>query len=235
MNINNYKDFFTREYLMGPNSLKLLHELLLNAPDAIPGGYVLDLGCGTGVTSLFLARETKAEKVFATDLWVDATSNWQRAQSWAQPHKLIPIHADAHTLPFAHSFFQSIVSVDAYHYFGGEKGIFASKILPLIAPGGSILLAMPGIRDEAMHSAPLLQEWAGDESTLFHSPAWWTDHLAAEAEDITIRTYESAHFQEVWEDWFATGHEYAMNDKAFMTRGLDEMLTFVMMEERRDR
>ncbi|MBQ8313533.1 MAG: methyltransferase domain-containing protein [Clostridia bacterium] len=235
MNINSYKAFFTKEYLMGPNSLKLLHELITNAPDAIPGGYVLDLGCGTGVTSLFLAKETRAEKVFATDLWVDATSNWQRAQSWEQQHKLIPIHADAHTLPFANGFFQSIVSVDAYHYFGCEEGLFASKILPLLAPGGSILLAMPGIRDEAMQSAPLMQEWAGEEAALFHSPAWWVQHLTSEAEGIAIKAYESAHFQEVWEDWFATGHEYAMNDKAFIDRGLRDMLTFVMLEVRMSR
>lgn len=229
MRTDNYKEFFTKEHLMGPNSLKLLDELLENAPDAVKDGYVLDLGCGTGITSLFLARETKAEKVFATDLWVAAGDNWRRAQAWNAADKLIPIHADAQDLPFATGFFRSIVSVDAYHYFGGGEGFFAQKILPLLAPGGTVLLAMPGVKEEGVQDGNLMREWAGDEATLFHSAAWWKQHILRDA-PVAVRAYESARYDEAWQDWFATGHEYALQDKAFMERGGWELMNFVMLE-----
>lgn len=229
MRTDNYKEFFTKEHLMGPNSLKLLDELLENAPDAVKDGYVLDLGCGTGITSLFLARETKAEKVFATDLWVAAGDNWRRAQEWDAADKLIPIHADATDLPYAEGFFRSIVSVDAYHYFGGGEGFFAQKILPLLAPGGTVLLAMPGVKEEGVQDSTLMREWAGDEAKLFHSAAWWEQRIRQDA-PVAVRAYESARYDEAWRDWFATGHEYALQDKAFMERGGWELMNFVMLE-----
>lgn len=229
MRTDNYKEFFTKEHLMGPNSLKLLDELLENAPDAVKDGYVLDLGCGTGITSLFLARETEAEKVFATDLWVAAGDNWRRAQEWDAAEKLIPIHADATDLPYAEGFFRSIVSVDAYHYFGGGEGFFAQKILPLLAPGGTVLLAMPGVKEEGVQDSSLMREWAGDEASLFHSAAWWKQHILRDA-PVAVRAYESARYDEAWQDWFATGHEYALQDKDFMERGGWEMMNFVMLE-----
>ena len=43
----NYKEFFTKDYLMGPNSLRLLDEVLQKYP-LKPGSRVMDLGCGAG-------------------------------------------------------------------------------------------------------------------------------------------------------------------------------------------
>ena len=136
---------------MGPNSLKLLDELLMNAPHAVQEGYVLDLGCGTGITSLFLARETGAEKVFATDLWVPAGENWQRACEWNQQEKIIPIHADAAQLPYAEGFFRSIVSVDAYHYFGGAEKFYKN----LDRYGNTSAASIPMCLDEMMEQGLL--------------------------------------------------------------------------------
>ena len=229
MSINNYKQFFTKEHLMGPNSLKLLDELLVNAPEAV-AGYTMDLGCGTGITSLFLARETRAEKVFAVDLWVSAADNWRRARAWNAQDKLIPIHADANDMPFAEGFFQSIVSVDTYHYFGGKPGFFAEKILPLLAPGGTVLLAMPGVKEEGAQYSPLMREWAGEEVEMFHSLPWWKETIGGNVEGISVRGYESARYSEAWQDWFASGHEYGLRDKAFMDRGLWDALNFVMLD-----
>lgn len=230
MRTDHYTDFFTKEHLMGPNSLKLLDELLLNAPQAVDEGYVLDLGCGTGITSLFLARETNAAKVFATDLWIPAGDNWRRARAWGQQDKIIPIHADATDLPYGEEFFQSIVSVDAYHYFGGADGFFAQKILPLLVPGGTVLLAMPGVKEEGAQESALVREWAGDEAGLFHSVDWWEQHILQGTTGVTVKSYTSSRYDEAWEDWLVSGHQYARQDKVFMERGLKEMLNFVMLE-----
>lgn len=39
MRTNKYKEFFTKEFLMGPNSIRLLDELLEKAPEKIAGVY----------------------------------------------------------------------------------------------------------------------------------------------------------------------------------------------------
>jgi cyclopropane fatty-acyl-phospholipid synthase-like methyltransferase len=50
-----YKELFTAEYLMGPNSMRLLDEMLEKYP-LRKGSRVMDLGCGKGITSLYLAK-----------------------------------------------------------------------------------------------------------------------------------------------------------------------------------
>ena len=42
-----------------------------------PGTRILDMGCGAALSSIFLAKEFGVE-VWAADLWVKPTENWQR-------------------------------------------------------------------------------------------------------------------------------------------------------------
>lgn len=65
---NQYDSNFISENLMGPNSMKVLEELSQNLP-LKEGMRILDLGCGTGLTSIFLAKEYGVT-VYATDLWI---------------------------------------------------------------------------------------------------------------------------------------------------------------------
>jgi len=71
-----YDKAFLKKNMMGPNSIKLL-EALTEGMEFTKGGRVLDLGCGAGLTSIFLAKEFGV-KVFATDLWISASDNYQR-------------------------------------------------------------------------------------------------------------------------------------------------------------
>ena len=73
-----YKQYFTGDYLMGPNSFRLLDELIRRNPYEVCYDRTLDLGCGMALTSVFLARETSAKSVYAFDLWVNATDNLKR-------------------------------------------------------------------------------------------------------------------------------------------------------------
>lgn len=67
---------FLNENMMGPNAWLLAEELTANLP-LKKGMRVLDLGCGRGLTSVFLAEKFGVE-VFALDLWTDATENYKR-------------------------------------------------------------------------------------------------------------------------------------------------------------
>jgi SAM-dependent methyltransferase len=232
MRADRYRHLFTKELLMGPNAVRLLDEMLENHP--IGGGRVLDLGCGTGLTSLFLARETGAEQIFAVDLWIHATENWKRVREWGEERKIIPLHADARELPFPDGFFDAVVSVDSYHYYGCAERFFAEKILPLIRPGGRALILVPGVKRELAGDVPeLLAEWLGDEVSQFHDCDWWRTHIAAGCVDrAEVEVYETRQFEEPWRDWFDSGHEYGLDDRKFMSRGLDRLLNFIVIAVR---
>ena len=135
MNMDDYKAYVSAETMMGPNSVRILAELFEKYPlQLAPNDMVLDLGCGTGLTSLIIAKETGA-KVFANDLWVSAQENEKRFAAWGVEEQVTPVCEDANSLPFEEKQFQALISIDAYHYFAGSKGFFQEKILPFIKDG----------------------------------------------------------------------------------------------------
>lgn len=235
MNMENYKQYFTKEYLMGPNSLRLLREIITDNLQAIQSGNVLDLGCGAALSSILLAKETKAERVYALDLWVSPTDNLKRIRENGLENKIIPIYGDALALPFAHEYFDCIVSIDTYHYFGCEDNVFGEKILPFLKVGGYALIVVPGLKCEPEgHYAELMKEWAGDEVYMFKTKEWWQSHITQSCEEqVEVTAYESAQFDLVWQEWTDSGHEYGARDAEFLNRGLREILNFVMLVIRR--
>lgn len=234
-NIEKYKKYFTKEYMMGPNALRLLDELVTDNPRAVSKGNVLDLGCGAALSSLYLANETTADKIWALDLWVSATDNWKRIQENGLEDRIIPIHGDALAMPFAHEYFDAVVSVDTYHYFGCEDNIFSEKILPFLKKGGYALIAVPGIKEEPVgEMKALMEEWAGDETYMFKTTKWWAEHIAKGCEEqVEVKVYESKHFDLVWQEWFDSGHEYGIKDEEFLKRGLKDILNFAMIVVKR--
>lgn len=157
---------------MGPNALWLAESLseLLELP---AGGRVLDLGCGRAISSIFLAREFGVQ-VVAADLWIDATDNWRRIVDAGLADQILPINAEAHDLPFAHGYFDAIVSYDAYHYFG-TADLYLPSLLPYLRPGGRIGVVVPAVTEELVAGRPpehLLPYWQPDFRS-FHTPQWW--------------------------------------------------------------
>lgn len=230
-NIENYKKYFTKEYMMGPNALRLLYEIISDNPQAVQGKNVLDLGCGAALSSIMLANETSVDKVYALDLWVSPTDNLGRIRENGLEDKILPIKGNALDMPFAHDFFDCIVSIDTYHYFGCEDNVFGEKILPFLKKGGYALIAVPGLKCEPTgRYKELLEEWATDEAYMFKTKEWWKMHMAQSCEErVEISVYESSNFDLVWQEWIDSGHEYGIQDAKFLERGLKEILNFVMI------
>ena len=227
-----YKEYFTKEYLMGPTSVRLLDELIERSPEDAKYKRTLDLGCGLALTSLFVANETSAQSVVALDLWVTASENYARIKKNRLEDKIIPIHGDALTMLFAQEYFDAVVSVDSYHYFGCKKGVFAEKILPFVKKGGYVMIAIPGIKEEPKGELKeLFTTWAeGEDAELFHTVDWWEKLLKEECKDqCNVTVKEAKCFDVAWKEWFDTGHEFAMRDKEYLDKGLDKILNFILI------
>ena len=163
------------ENQMGPNVMWLA-EALSQVMDLKPGMRVLDLGCGKAISSIFLAKEFGLQ-VWAADLWIKPGENWERIRAAGMQDQVFPIYAEAHALPFADEFFDAVVSLDAYHYFGTDDLYLGYFLARYLKPGGGLGIAVPGVLQEFTSGIPepLLPYWEWDFCS-FHSPAWWRCH-----------------------------------------------------------
>ena len=168
MSISDYKKYFSSETMMGPNSVRVLEELFDKYPlQLAPNDLILDLGCGKGLTSLVIAKETGA-RVYANDLWISAEENGKRFAQWGVGEQITPVCEDANDLHFDEKQFDALVSIDAYHYIAGYEGFFQEKIMPFVKDGGIVLIGIPGLKNEYSDRAEeLLSNWLGDEAYMF--------------------------------------------------------------------
>jgi SAM-dependent methyltransferase len=158
----------------GANSLWLT-EWLAEALDLKPGMRVLDLGCGCAASSIFLYREFGVQ-VWATDLWNSASQNLRRIRDAGVESGVFPIQADARSLPFAAGFFDAVVSIDSFVYYGTDD-LYLSYLARLVKPGGPIGIAGAGLMQEIDGPVPdHLQAWWEPALWCLHSPAWWRRH-----------------------------------------------------------
>jgi cyclopropane fatty-acyl-phospholipid synthase-like methyltransferase len=179
---NKYDPEFVAENQMGPNSLWLM-EWLSEKIEIKENMKVLDLGCGRAMSSIFLAKEFGAT-VYATDLWIDVSENQKRISEYGLENQIIPIKAEAHALPFAKNFFDVIIAVDSYGYFGTDD-LYLSYITGFLKPRGIIAAALPGLmKDFDNFQVPehLTEKqkngnvfWEPDCFT-FHTRGWWFSH-----------------------------------------------------------
>jgi SAM-dependent methyltransferase len=162
-------------YAMGPNPLWLA-EMISRIIELKPGMRVLDLGCGTASSSIFLAREFGVW-VCAADLWRSPDDNLLSIEDAGCRDLVFPHRGEAHTLPFARGYFDAIVSLDAYHYFGTDEK-YLSYCSSFLRPGGAISIICPG-NSEDLHVLPEDQRHNFNDTTdvsdffTWHSPSWW--------------------------------------------------------------
>lgn len=228
MNMDDYKAYVSAETMMGPNSVRILAELFEKYPlQLAPNDMVLDLGCGTGLTSLIIAKETGA-KVFANDLWVSAQENEKRFAAWGVEEQVTPVCEDANSLPFEEQQFQVLISIDAYHYFAGSKGFFQEKILPFIKDGGVVLIGIPGLRDAyAGCEKELLTDWLGEDAAMFKNPKAWQELIGDSDRIESVKVWEMDCFSEAWNDWLDTNNKFALGDRQYFESVIQPYTCFI--------
>lgn len=195
---------------MGPNPLWLLEDLARDL-DLRPGMRVLDLGSGKGATSVFLAREFGV-RVWAADLWVSPDETSAMFDRQGVGDSVIALKAEAHSLPFSGKFFDAIVCIDAYEYFGTADNYLA-YLTYFLKPGGQLGIATPALTREIRdlgHIPDHIKKCVGWEAIAWHTADWWRFQW-----DITeLVTVTSARLQESgWSDWLLWAQVIAEHGK----------------------
>jgi SAM-dependent methyltransferase len=186
----------------GANSLWLT-EWLSTVLDLRAGMRVLDLGCGRAASSIFLRREFGVQ-VWATDLWFSASENIQRIRDAGVDDGVFPIHADGRSLPFAAEFFDAIVSIDSFPYYGTDD-FYLNYIARLVKRGGQLGIAGAGLMREIDGPLPQhLREWWTQDLWCLHSATWWRRHWEKTA-IVEIETADTmSDGWQRWLDWHKT-------------------------------
>lgn len=160
---------------MGPHPLWQLEDIL-PALALEPESRVLDLGCGRGATSVFLARECGV-KVTACDLWVSVEELVQVFSEAGVERSVTAVNADVRHLPFADDEFDAIVSIDAFEYFGTDVHLLPA-LLRVLKRGGTIGITTPGLEPDPYEADIPDAAWSlwAHEVAAWHTPEWWRRH-----------------------------------------------------------
>lgn len=169
---------------MGPNVVWLTDALTQNL-DLLPGMRVLDMGCGTALSSIFLAREFQVE-VWAVDLWVPPHENFARIREAGLSERVYALHAEGRAYPFQHGFFDAALSIDSYHYWGCN-GDQLDYVAGFVRPEGLIGILVPG---DAEDRHPV---------GTFHSAEWWR-RLWEASGSATVESSEM--IDDGWDLWW---------------------------------
>lgn len=216
----------------GANALWLT-EWLSGAMTFTPGMRVLDLGCGRGASSIFLHGEFGVQ-VWATDLWVSATENFKRIADAGAADMVYPVHSEARSLPFAGEFFDAIVCIDSFPYFGTDE-LYLNYLAHFVKPGGQIGIAGAGLVKEFDGGVPehLKAFWSQDCWCL-HSAEWWSSHWGKTG-IVSIETADTMPGGwEVWLDWHRTGWPENLTEIQTLEEDAGQYLGYVRCVGRRN-
>jgi cyclopropane fatty-acyl-phospholipid synthase-like methyltransferase len=157
-----------------------------------PGDVVLDLGCGKGAASLFLARHWGV-KVIALDLWTPAAFLDQKFTARGYRDQIVPLHMDVtRELPFADDYFDAVFCMNSFNFYGGSVA-FLQHLLKHVRPGGQLCIGSEVLTDEftpeQLANPPYVYAFRlpppDEDVDVFegdfkkqHTPRWWRELFA---------------------------------------------------------
>jgi cyclopropane fatty-acyl-phospholipid synthase-like methyltransferase len=171
-----YDPHWVAENALGENALCQSEFLARHLPFHA-GMRILDLGCGRGTSSIFLAREFGVE-VWAVDEAVSPSDNHQRATTLDCASKVFPLRVDARRLPFANEFFDAVIGIDSFLYFATDER-YLSYLVPFLKPRGYIGLVDIGFTREvpsAAQAPEYLRPEFAEHWSFVHTLPWWHNH-----------------------------------------------------------
>ena len=167
----------------------------------------------------------------AADLWGNPTNAlgvaWRLGLT---AQDVLPVHADACSLPFAEEAFDAVTCIDAYNYFGRDEAFLARHLLPHVRRGGLVYLAISGLTcDVADFGGALPPElscsWTSEQLEYLWPRGRWERLFAAEGDVRVERIRDLSCNDEAWRDWVACDNTYAAGDRAAIEAGALAWLT----------
>ena len=216
---------YTREQIydetIGGGALYLAARMV-RTMDLHPGQLVLDLGCGHGATSMFLARQYDL-RVIAADLWTSASYLAERFEVGGFLDRIVPLNLDAALpLPFAERYFDAIFSMNSFSFYGGSVEAvqrFASHLKPggILCIGSEVL--SDEFTDEQLRHPPHVYAFKlpppADAVDVFeddfkrqHTPAWWQALFEASGVLEVLDCHELEDADVLYEDLVLYEHEH---------------------------
>jgi SAM-dependent methyltransferase len=175
-----YKDFF------GGGGLYLAAQMLRTLR-LQSGDLVLDLGCGKGATSLFLAKHYGVH-VVALDLWTSEEFLKEKFKSQGYLDQISVIQMDATLpLPFPLNYFDAIFCMNSCNFYGGSVG-YLKHLLRHLKPGRQICIGSEVLTSEftqeQIETPPPVYDFKlpppnenvnvfEDDFLNQHTPGWW--------------------------------------------------------------
>lgn len=148
---------------------------------------------------MFLAKELESE-VWAADLWISPELVEPMLRDVGVFDQVHPVQTDARALPFEDGFFDVIVSIDAWEYFGTDDH-FLPGLLRVLRSGGPVGVATPGMVQDVRDLGAIpshIQAVVGWEALAWHSPGWWQQQweLTGLLSSVRGRLQDTG-----WADW----------------------------------
>jgi SAM-dependent methyltransferase len=181
------RDAMYRDFFGGGGMYFMVHMLrLLNLQ---PGQVVLDLGCGKGETSVYMAKHCWVQ-VKALDLWTSAEFLQNKFTARDVGDQTSAIQMDAtQLLPFIENEFDDIFCMNSFNFYGATPD-FLPRLLKHLKPSGRICIGSEVLSHEftpeqlvnppyvSAFNLPAPNEqvnvFEGDFSKQ-HTPGWWRD------------------------------------------------------------
>jgi SAM-dependent methyltransferase len=203
--LSNYtKDEIWRD--IGPGGLYLV-SLFAKELSLQPDALVLDLGCGSAESSLYIANNFMV-KVFAADLWTDPTDNVRKIESRGHRNNIFPMRLDASKpLPFAEEYFDAILCINNLNFHGTDIAVI-DRIARHLKKGGVFCSGGECLNEEftpqQIANPPEVYKfdksvWE-DDFLPSHSPAWWADHIERSEELELVSCVEIEDGQRFYEE-----------------------------------
>jgi len=208
---------FMKDAMMGPNAMRVSEELA-SYLQIDEGMRILDLGCGMGLSTLFLVQKYLAN-VVAADLWISPTDNFERFRAFAIDDYVFPVSVDVTKgLPFAHDYFDILFTIDSYHYYGCNEEMLPA-LIPFVKKGGYIAISIPGLKYEFGDNVPEeMKTWWNEPEVArtIRSIDYWRD-LWENTDGIEIETIrEMDCCKQSWDEWLTGNIPEAAEDIPMM-------------------
>ena len=213
-----YKDF------MGPGGLYLT-DYLGNLLDLRASDEVLDLGCGKGASSIYLAK-TFGCRITAQDIWICEESNQKRFEDAGLADKIKATYQYFRAMKYQPNQFNKVFALNSYEYFGTCDHAL-NHLLQFVALNGLVGIANTNFKTELDyqnlpdHLKKAYFHIEGDVGfQSLHSLEWWVRHFEKSGQVAIVHAEQ-----------LDNGYQYLM-DMIDQLPGLPQSLTQPIIDDK---